>query len=196
MSTVVPPSIRDKVANVPFSCVLPGGVITYIGSSSSSPSRTSPESLYSDSSNGSFQSLTQGGLTTYFPPSPTGSLTQDPARSFGGIAPSLSEDGSPSSSSSSSSSSYNGSPSGSLQVAVEDSSRVSPSKSTSTITSESLWLGLVVGLGRPWGLLQNCTNPCPAQSGHFRAPRFWSASLVLPAFGGVLSQEASRVLRH
>ncbi|XP_039729726.1 nuclear receptor subfamily 1 group D member 1 [Pteropus medius] len=65
-----------------------GGVITYIGSSGSSPNRTSPESLYSDNSNGSFQSLTQG-CPTYFPPSPTGSLTQDPARSFGSIPPSL-----------------------------------------------------------------------------------------------------------
>ncbi|XP_004633776.1 nuclear receptor subfamily 1 group D member 1 isoform X2 [Octodon degus] len=113
-----------------------GGVITYIGSSGSSPSRTSPESLYSsDSSNGSFQSLTQGSLSTYFPPSPTGSLTQDPARSFGSIPPSLSDDSSPSStSSSSSSSSYNGSPPGVRQVAMEDSSRVSPSKSTSSIT--------------------------------------------------------------
>lgn len=114
-----------------------GGVITYIGSSGSSPSRTSPESLYSDSSNGSFQSLTQG-CPTYFPPSPTGSLTQDPARSFGTVPPSLSDDSSPSSASSSSSSSsssfYNGSPPGSLQVAMEDSSRVSPSKGTSNIT--------------------------------------------------------------
>lgn len=112
-----------------------GGVITYIGSSGSSPSRTSPESLYSDSSNGSFQSLTQG-CHTYFPPSPTGSLTQDPARSFGSVPPSLSDDSSPSSASSSSSSSsfYNGSPPGSLQVAMEDSSRVSPSKGTSNIT--------------------------------------------------------------
>ncbi|XP_077020604.1 nuclear receptor subfamily 1 group D member 1 isoform X1 [Tamandua tetradactyla] len=112
-----------------------GGVITYIGSSGSSPSRTSPESLYSDSSNGSFQSLTQG-CPAYFPPSPTGSFTQDPARSFGSVPPSLSEDGSPSSSSSSSSSSsfYNGSPPAGLQVAMEDSSRVSPSKSTSNIT--------------------------------------------------------------
>lgn len=127
------------VADTPFPCVLlPGGVITYIGSSSSSPSRTSPESLYSDSSNGSFQSLTQG-CPSYFPPSPTGSLTQDPARSFGSIPPSFSDDGSPTSSSSSSSSSssfYNGSPPGGLQVAPEDSSRVSPSKSTSNITSE------------------------------------------------------------
>lgn len=124
-------------ADIPFPCVLlPGGVITYIGSSGSSPSRTSPESLYSDNSNGSFQSLTQG-CPTYFPPSPTGSLTQDPARSFGSIPPSLSDDSSPSSSSSSSSSSfYNGSPPGSLQVAMEDSNRVSPSKSTSSITSE------------------------------------------------------------
>lgn len=122
-------------ADTPFPCVLlPGGVITYIGSSGSSPSRTSPESLYSDSSNGSFQSLSQG-CPAYFPPSPTGSLTQDPARSFGSIPPNLSDDGSPSSSSSSSSSFYNGSPSGGLQVALEDSSRVSPSKSTSNITS-------------------------------------------------------------
>ncbi|CAO2645179.1 Nuclear receptor subfamily 1 group D member 1 [Lemmus lemmus] len=108
-----------------------GGVITYIGSSGSSPSRTSPESLYSDSSNGSFQSLTQG-CPTYFPPSPTGSLTQDPTRSFGSVPPSLSDDSSPSSASSSSF--YNGSPPGSLQVAVEDSNRVSPSKGTSNIT--------------------------------------------------------------
>lgn len=137
MSRVVLEDHRRMAADIPSPCVLPGGVITYIGSSGSSPSRTSPESLYSDSSNGSFQSLTQG-CPTYFPPSPTGSLTQDPARSFGSIPPSLSDDGSPSSSSSSSSSSsfYNGSPPGSLQVALEDSSRVSPSKSTSSITSE------------------------------------------------------------
>ncbi|XP_075417889.1 nuclear receptor subfamily 1 group D member 1 isoform X1 [Tenrec ecaudatus] len=111
-----------------------GGVITYIGSSGSSPNRTSPESLYSDSSNGSFQSLTQG-CPAYFPPSPTGSLTQDPARSFGTVPPILSEDSPPSSSSSSSSSFYNGSPPGGLQVAMEDISRVSPTKSTSNITS-------------------------------------------------------------
>ncbi|XP_055984070.1 LOW QUALITY PROTEIN: nuclear receptor subfamily 1 group D member 1 [Sorex fumeus] len=106
-----------------------GGVITYIGSSGSSPSGTSPESLYSDSSNGSFQSLTPG-CPAYFPPSPTGSLTQDPARTFGSMPPSLSEEGPPSSSSSF----YNGNPPGGLQVALEDSSRVSPSKNTGNIT--------------------------------------------------------------
>lgn len=110
-----------------------GGVITYIGSSGSSPSGTSPESLYSDSSNGSFQSLTPG-CPAYFPPSPTGSLTQDPARSFGSMPPSVTEDGPPASSTSSSSSFYNGNPPGGLQVALEDSSRVSPSKNTSSLT--------------------------------------------------------------
>lgn len=119
---------------IPSSWILVlGGVITYIGSSGSSPSRTSPESLYSDSSNGSFQSLTQG-CPTYFPPSPTGSLTQDPTRSFGSVPPSLSDDSPPSSASSSSF--YNGSPPGSLQVAMEDSNRVSPSKGAGNITSE------------------------------------------------------------
>ncbi|KAM9000176.1 LOW QUALITY PROTEIN: nuclear receptor subfamily 1 group D member 1 [Sarcophilus harrisii] len=112
-----------------------GGVITYIGSNGSSPSRTSPVSLCSESSNGSFQSLTHA-FPTYFPPSPT-VLTQDPGRPLGS-APWLEGRPLPSSSSSSSSSSsasfYNGSSPGGLQVAMEDSSRVSPSKSTSSIT--------------------------------------------------------------
>uniref|UniRef100_A0A674JXY3 Nuclear receptor domain-containing protein n=1 Tax=Terrapene triunguis TaxID=2587831 RepID=A0A674JXY3_9SAUR len=83
--------------------VSPGGVISYIGSSGSSPSRTSPVSLCSDSSNGSFQSSSQA-FPSYFPPSPTGSLTHD-SRPYGAGLQGSREDGSPSSSSSSSSSS-------------------------------------------------------------------------------------------
>ncbi|XP_029429466.1 nuclear receptor subfamily 1 group D member 1 [Rhinatrema bivittatum] len=100
-----------------------GGVITYIGSSGSSPSRTSPVSMYSENSNSSFQSACQP-FPSYFPPSPTGSLTQD-SRSSG-----CGEDASPASSSSYS---FGGSP-GSLQVALDDGSRASPSKTSSNIT--------------------------------------------------------------
>uniref|UniRef100_A0A8C8SBQ1 Nuclear receptor subfamily 1 group D member 1 n=1 Tax=Pelusios castaneus TaxID=367368 RepID=A0A8C8SBQ1_9SAUR len=109
-----------------------GGVISYIGSSSSSPSRTSPVSLCSDSSNGSFQSGSQA-FATYFPPSPTGSLTQD-LRPYGGGLQGSREDGSPSSTSSSSSYSSSGTSPGGLQVAVDDGRRISSSKTTSSIT--------------------------------------------------------------
>ncbi|XP_074796911.1 nuclear receptor subfamily 1 group D member 1 isoform X1 [Natator depressus] len=111
-----------------------GGVISYIGSSGSSPSRTSPVSLCSDSSNGSFQSGSQA-FPSYFPPSPTGSLTHD-SRPYGAGLQGSREDGSPSSSSSSSSSSYSssGTSPGGLQVAMDDGRRVSPSKTTSNIT--------------------------------------------------------------
>ncbi|XP_039372558.1 nuclear receptor subfamily 1 group D member 1 [Mauremys reevesii] len=111
-----------------------GGVISYIGSSGSSPSRTSPVSLCSDSSNGSFQSGSQA-FPSYFPPSPTGSLTHD-SRPYGAGLQGSREDGSPSSSSSSSSSSYgsSGTSPGGLQVAMDDGRRISPSKTTSNIT--------------------------------------------------------------
>ncbi|KYO46741.1 nuclear receptor subfamily 1 group D member 1 [Alligator mississippiensis] len=111
-----------------------GGVISYVGSSGSSPSRTSPVSLCSDSSNGSFQCGSQA-FPSYFPPSPTGSLIQD-TRPYGGGVLGSREDGSPSSSSSSSSSSYgsSGTSPGGLQVAMDDGRRISPSKTTSSIT--------------------------------------------------------------
>lgn len=143
--------------------VSPGGVISYIGSSGSSPSRTSPVSLCSDSSNGSFQSGSQA-FPSYFPPSPTGSLTHD-SRPYGAGLQGSREDGSPSSLSSSSSSSYSssGTSPGGLQVAMDDGRRVSPSKTTSNITSECWrwgghrvwgdpWEGLgVVAVGGHWG---------------------------------------------
>ncbi|XP_043359432.1 nuclear receptor subfamily 1 group D member 1 isoform X2 [Dermochelys coriacea] len=103
-----------------------GGVISYIGSSGSSPSRTSPVSLCSDSSNSSFQSGSQA-FPSYFPPSPTGSLTHD-SRPYGAGLQGSREDGSPSSTSSS------GTSPGGLQVAMDDGRRVSPSKTTSNIT--------------------------------------------------------------
>ncbi|XP_078501805.1 nuclear receptor subfamily 1 group D member 1 isoform X1 [Lissotriton helveticus] len=106
-----------------------GGVITYIGSSGSSPSRTSPVSLYSENSNSSFQSASQT-YQPYFPPSPTGSLTHESRTAYGHGSGS-GEEGSPQSSSSSYS--FGGSP-GVLHVAVDDGSRVSPSKTSSSIT--------------------------------------------------------------
>lgn len=109
-----------------------GGVISYVGSSGSSPSRTSPVSLCSDSSNGSFQSGPPA-FACYLPPSPTGSLTQD-SRPYGTGLQGPREDGSPSSSSSSSSYSCSGTSPGGLQVAMDDGRRVSPSKTTSNIT--------------------------------------------------------------
>lgn len=120
-----------------------GGVISYIGSNGSSPSRTSPISLCgSDSSNSSCPLSSQPAFSSYFPPSPTGSLVQDAGRPYGSSSASLHEDASPSSSSSfsssSSSSSYSsgGSPVR-LQVAMEDGRRGSPTKNTSSsITSE------------------------------------------------------------
>ncbi|XP_070583441.1 nuclear receptor subfamily 1 group D member 1 isoform X3 [Erythrolamprus reginae] len=110
----------------------PGGVISYIGSNGSSPSRTSPISLCgSDSMNGSCQLVSHPTFPNYFPPSPTGSLVQDSGRLYGGSA-ALDDDASPSSSSSSSSSySSGGSPVG-LQVTLDDGRRVSPIKSTSS----------------------------------------------------------------
>lgn len=108
---------------------LPGGVITYIGSSGSSPSRTSPVSLYSENSNSSFQSASQA-YQPYFPPSPTCSLTHESHTAYG-HGSSSGEEGSPQSSSSSYS--FGGSP-GALHVAVDDGSRVSPSKTSSSIT--------------------------------------------------------------
>ncbi|XP_015264826.1 PREDICTED: nuclear receptor subfamily 1 group D member 1 [Gekko japonicus] len=111
----------------------PGGVISYIGSNGSSPSRTSPVSLCgSDSSNSSCQLSSQPAFPSYFPPSPTGSLVQDAGRPYGSSSAGLREDASPSSSSSSSSSySSGGSPVG-LQVAMDDGRRGSPTKSTSS----------------------------------------------------------------
>uniref|UniRef100_A0A663DYJ5 Nuclear receptor subfamily 1 group D member 1 n=1 Tax=Aquila chrysaetos chrysaetos TaxID=223781 RepID=A0A663DYJ5_AQUCH len=111
-----------------------GGVISYVGSSGTSPNRTSPVSLCSDSSNGSSQSGSQP-FPTYFPPSPTGSLQDSRAYGGGSLAPR--EDGSPSSSSSSSSSSSYGSSvnfPGVQQVPVDERRRSSPSKAGSTVT--------------------------------------------------------------
>ncbi|XP_026573284.1 nuclear receptor subfamily 1 group D member 1 [Pseudonaja textilis] len=110
----------------------PGGVISYIGSNGSSPSRTSPISLCgSDSLNGSCQLFSHPTFPNYFPPSPTGSLVQDSGRFYGGSSAGLGDDASPSLSSSSSSSSSGGSPVG-LQVTLDDGRRVSPIKSTSS----------------------------------------------------------------
>ncbi|KAF4787522.1 nuclear receptor subfamily 1 group D member 1 [Turdus rufiventris] len=113
-----------------------GGVISYVGSSGASPTRTSPVSLCSDSSNSSSQSGSQP-FPTYFPPSPTGSL-QD-SRTYGGATLAPHEDGSPSSSSSSSStssSSYSSSVNfpGVQPVPADERRRSSPSKSGSTVT--------------------------------------------------------------
>lgn len=132
-----------------------GGVISYVGSSGSSPSRTSPVSLCSDSSNGSSQSGSQP-FPTYFPPSPTGSLQDSRAYSGGSLAPR--EDGSPSSSSSSSSSLYGSSVNypGAQQVPVDERRRSSPSKAGSTVTSE--W-------GRCGALRVVCVCP-PHRGGH------------------------------
>ncbi|XP_015687754.1 nuclear receptor subfamily 1 group D member 1 [Protobothrops mucrosquamatus] len=109
----------------------PGGVISYIGSNGSSPSRTSPISLCgNDSLNGSCQLSSHPAFPNYFPPSPTGSLVQDSGRLYGGGSAGLCDDASPSSSSSSSYSS-GGSPVG-LQVTLDDGRHVSPIKSTSS----------------------------------------------------------------
>ncbi|XP_071967549.1 nuclear receptor subfamily 1 group D member 1 [Engystomops pustulosus] len=94
-----------------------GGVISYVGSSGSSPSRTSPVSLYSECSSGSPQS----GATTYpsyLPPSPSHSYS---ASSSGGETSPRSSYGLASSP-------------GGLHVALDDGSRVSPSKTSSNIT--------------------------------------------------------------
>ncbi|CAI5790317.1 nuclear receptor subfamily 1 group D member 1 [Podarcis lilfordi] len=128
----------NRMATLDTNNNAPGGVISYIGSNGSSPSRTSPVSLCgSDSSNGSCQLSSQPAFPSYFPPSPTGSLVQDSGRLYGTSSTGLRDDASPSSSSSSSlsssSSSYSsgGSPVG-LQVAMDDGRRISPAKSTSS----------------------------------------------------------------
>ncbi|XP_077315953.1 nuclear receptor subfamily 1 group D member 1 [Lithobates pipiens] len=96
-----------------------GGVISYIGSSGSSPSRTSPVTLYSECSTGS----PQGGTThypSYLPPSPTNSYSASPSSSAGEASPR---------------STYGlASSPGGLHVALDDGSRVSPSKTSSNIT--------------------------------------------------------------
>ncbi|XP_053550019.1 nuclear receptor subfamily 1 group D member 1 [Bombina bombina] len=96
-----------------------GGVISYVGSSGSSPSRTSPVSLYSDCSNGSPQS-TAPQYQSYLPPSPSHSYSTSSSGSGGESSPR---------------SSYGlaASP-GVLHVALDDGSRVSPSKTSSNIT--------------------------------------------------------------
>ncbi|OCT59894.1 nuclear receptor subfamily 1 group D member 1 [Xenopus laevis] len=96
-----------------------GGVISYVGSNGSSPNRTSPVSLYSDCSSGSPQS----GIShypNYLPPSPSYSYSGSPSGSGGESSPR---------------SSYGlaASPGG-LHVALDDGSRVSPSKTSSSIT--------------------------------------------------------------
>lgn len=105
-----------------YICIFLGGVISYIGSSGSSPSRTSPVSLYSECSTGS----PQGGAThypSYLPPSPTNSYSASPSSSAGETSPR---------------STYGlASSPGGLHVALDDGSRVSPSKTSSNITSNS-----------------------------------------------------------
>ncbi|XP_060637031.2 nuclear receptor subfamily 1 group D member 1 [Anolis sagrei] len=128
-----PPASSQRMAALDSNNNAPGGVISYIGSNGSSPSRTSPVSLCgSDSSNGSCQLSSQSAFPSYFPPSPTGSLGHDSGRPYGGSSAGLRDDASPSSSSSSSSSYSSGGSPGSLQVAVDDGRRVSPTKSTSS----------------------------------------------------------------
>ncbi|XP_006006443.1 nuclear receptor subfamily 1 group D member 1 [Latimeria chalumnae] len=100
-----------------------GGVITYIGTTGSSPSRTSPVSVCSENSNSSFQSLSQP-FSVFFPSSPNGS--QD-SRTFCSVSSGSGDDGS------SSSSSSGGSPS-SLHIGLDEGSKLSPSKSSSSIT--------------------------------------------------------------
>ncbi|NXO45248.1 NR1D1 protein, partial [Locustella ochotensis] len=113
-----------------------GGVISYVGSSGASPTRTSPVSLCSAPPNSSSQSGSQP-FPTYFPPPPTGSL-QD-SRAYGGATPPPHEDGSPSSSSSSSSSPPSSSSYGSSvnfpgvqPPPADERRRSSPSKAGST----------------------------------------------------------------
>ncbi|XP_066554883.1 nuclear receptor subfamily 1 group D member 1 [Amia ocellicauda] len=105
-----------------------GGVISYIGPAAGSPSRTSPVSLYSESSNSSFQSLamslSQPSFGSSFPPSPSGSLSQDSSRLYPGSSGSGSgEEGG--------SSSSGGSP---LGCDEGSSSRSSPSKACASLT--------------------------------------------------------------
>ncbi|KAE8574859.1 hypothetical protein XENTR_v10003607 [Xenopus tropicalis] len=96
-----------------------GGVISYVGSSGSSPNRTSPVSMYSDCSSGSPQSGVSH-YANYLPPSPSHSYSASSSGSGGEASPR---------------SSYGlaASPGG-LHVALDDGSRVSPSKTSSSIT--------------------------------------------------------------
>ncbi|XP_072270925.1 nuclear receptor subfamily 1 group D member 1 isoform X1 [Pyxicephalus adspersus] len=96
-----------------------GGVISYVGSSGSSPSRTSPVSLYSECSTGSPQAGTTH-YPSYLPPSPTNSYSASSSSSAGETSPL-------------STYSLASSPGG-LHVAMDDGSRVSPSKTSSNIT--------------------------------------------------------------
>ncbi|XP_063315151.1 nuclear receptor subfamily 1 group D member 1 [Pelobates fuscus] len=96
-----------------------GGVISYVGSSGSSPSRTSPVSLYSDCSNGSPQSGASH-YPSYLPPSPSHSYSASSSGSGGETSPRPSYG-------------LAASPGG-LHVALDDGSRVSPSKTSSSIT--------------------------------------------------------------
>lgn len=136
--------VKEIIINFFFSplSLYTGGVISYIGSNGSSPSRTSPISLCgSDSLNGSCQLFSHPTFPNYFPPSPTGSLVQDSGRLYGGSSAGLGDDASPSSSSSSSSSySSGGSPVG-LQVTLDDGRHVSPIKSTSSSITSEWWTG-------------------------------------------------------
>lgn len=96
-----------------------GGVISYVGSSGSSPSRTSPVSLYSECSTGSPQSGAPL-YPSYLPPSPSHSYSASSSSSGGENSPC---------------SSYGlASSPGVLHVALDDGSRVSPSKTSSNIT--------------------------------------------------------------
>ncbi|XP_053310091.1 nuclear receptor subfamily 1 group D member 1 [Spea bombifrons] len=96
-----------------------GGVISYVGSSGSSPSRTSPVSVYSDCSGGSPQSGSSH-YASYLPPSPSHSYSASSSGSGGETSPrqSYGPAASP----------------GGLHVALDDGSRVSPSKTSSSIT--------------------------------------------------------------
>ncbi|XP_025897174.1 nuclear receptor subfamily 1 group D member 1, partial [Nothoprocta perdicaria] len=127
----LPPGAAGRTRDPPSGAVPAGGVISYVGSSGGSPSRTSPVSLCSDGSNGSCQPF-----PAYFPPSPTGSL-QD-ARGYGSASLASRDDGSPSSSSSSSSSSSASSfgSTGSFPAALpaDERRRGSPSKASGSIT--------------------------------------------------------------
>ncbi|XP_075033208.1 nuclear receptor subfamily 1 group D member 1 [Mixophyes fleayi] len=96
-----------------------GGVISYVGSSGSSPNRTSPVSLYSECSTGSPQSGAPH-YPSYLPPSPSHSYSASSSGSGGETSPR---------------SSYGlASSPGGLHVALDDGSRVSPSKTSSNIT--------------------------------------------------------------
>ncbi|KAM3922733.1 nuclear receptor subfamily 1 group D member 1 [Leptodactylus fuscus] len=96
-----------------------GGVISYVGSSGSSPSRTSPVSLYSECSTGSPLNGAPH-YPSYLPPSPSHSYSASSSGSGGETSPR---------------SSYGlASSPGGLHVALDDGSRVSPSKTSSNIT--------------------------------------------------------------